>query len=185
LAAQKAILEEVKNNGLKAVILNPTFMLGPYDTKPSSGALLLALYNQEVPGYTASGRNFIHVKDVATAACNALQMGNNGECYIMANENLTYKEFNALVAEELNVKQPYLLIPKPFILLYGIISEIIARISGNDAKISHAVARISLDTNYYSAGKAIHELNLPQTPIREAVREAFDWFKDNGYLENG
>ena len=181
-AAQKLILDYVQNKGLEAIILNPTFMLGPYDTKPSSGALLLALYQQQVPGYTASGRNFIYVKDVAVAACNALTMGRSGHCYIMANENLSYKDFNQLVAKELNIKPPGVLIPKPLILLYGLISEAIALVSGKAPAVSYAVARISLDTNYYSAAKAVEELGLPQTPISTAIKEAFTWFKENGYL---
>ena len=182
LQAQEAILDHVNNHGLDAVIINPTFMLGPYDTKPSSGKLLLALYHQKVPGYTAGGRNFIYVKDVATAACNALKMGRSGECYIMANENITYNEFYQLVAAELEITPPKLFIPKPFILAYGLISQVLAYITGKPPVVSYTVARISIDTNYYTAAKAVKELNLSQTPIKIAVREAFDWFKENGYL---
>ena len=183
LQAQEAILAHVKNHGLDAIIINPTFMLGPYDTKPSSGELLLALYHQKIPGYTSSGRNFIYVKDVAIAACNALSMGRNGECYIMANENLTYDEFNHLVAKELAIKPPKLFIPKPFILAYGLISQALAYITGKPPLVSYTVARLGNETNYYTAAKAVKELNLPQTPIKIAVREAFDWFKENGYLD--
>lgn len=182
LKAKEVIFDNVNNHGLDAVILCPTFMLGPYDTKPSSGELLLALYKRQVPGYTSGGRNFIHVKDVAVAACNALTMGKSGEAYIMANENLSYNDFNQLVADELSINKPKLFIPKPFILLYGLLSQFIAMVTGTTAKVSYPVARISLDTNYYTAAKAIRELELPQTPMRIAVREAFNWFKENEYL---
>lgn len=181
--AQEAILDHVKNHELEAVIINPTFMLGPYDTKPSSGELLLALYHQKIPGYTSSGRNFVYVKDVAVAACNALTMGRSGECYIMANENLTYNEFNQLVAKELNIKPPRLFIPKPFILAYGIISQALAYLTGEPPVVSYTVARLSNETNYYTAAKAVKELEMPQTPIKIAIKEAFDWFKENGYLD--
>jgi dihydroflavonol-4-reductase len=183
LQAQQAILDAVRDKGLNAVILNPTFMLGPYDAKPSSGALLLALYHKKIPGYTASGRNFVHVKDVAVAATNALIMGRSGECYIMANENILYKTFNELVANELNIKPPKFSIPKPFILFYGMVAQMMAILTGKPARISYAIARISLDANFYSGEKAVKELELPQTPIRIAVREAFAWFRENGYLQ--
>jgi len=182
LKAQDTILAYVEKHDLNAVILNPTFMLGPYDTKPSSGALLLALYQQKVPGYTTGGRNFVYVKDVATAASNALTMGQSGQCYIMANENLSYKAFNQMVADELSIKPPKLRIPKPIILLYGLISEFIAKITGKTPAVSYTIARISLDTNYYYAAKAVKELNMPQTPIHTAIKEAFKWFKENGYI---
>lgn len=183
LEAQKAIIKSVDEEGLDAVILNPTFMLGPFDTKPSSGALLLALYNKEVPGYTAGGKNFVYIKDVAVAACNALTRGKKGECYIMANENLSYKSFNKLVAESFKIKPPKWFIPTPFILLFGLLSQTWAKLTNTTPKVSLAVARLSLITNYYTSAKAIRELDMPQTPIKQAVEEAFDWFKQNGYLE--
>lgn len=184
LAAQQAILKSVKKDNLNAVILNPTFMLGPHDTKPSSGALLLALYNGEIPGYTNGGKNFVYVKDVAIAACNALTKGRNGECYLMAHENLSYKNFNQVVADELSIKPPLLNIPNVFILLYGLIAQAFAQMTKSEPKVSYSVAQLSLITNYFTAAKAIKELEMPQTPIKIAVKEAFEWFKQNGYLKN-
>ena len=183
LVAQEAILKSVEEENLNAIILNPTFMLGPYDTKPSSGALLLALYNGEIPGYTNGGKNFVYVKDVAVAACNALTRGKPGECYLMANENLSYKVFNQLVADELAIKPPAFKIPNVFILLYGLISQSFAKMTKREPKVSYSVARLSLITNYFTAAKAVKELDMPQTPIKIAVKEAFDWFKKNGYLD--
>jgi dihydroflavonol-4-reductase len=182
LEAQEIILKSVKDKGLDAVILNPTFMLGSYDTKPSSGALLLALYNGDVPGYTSGGKNFVYVKDVAVAACNALTKGRSGECYLMAKENLSYKEFNQLVANVLSVKPPRIKIPNLLILFYGFVSQTFAQVFKKAPKVSYAVARLSLITNYFTADKAVKELDMPQTPIKIAVKEAFDWFKSNGYL---
>jgi dihydroflavonol-4-reductase len=180
--SQKIVLEAVEHDKLPAIILNPTFMLGPYDTKPSSGELLLALYSGKVPGYTNGGRNYVHVQDVAVASCNALTMGRIGQCYIMANHNLSYVEFNKMVAEELKVKAPGIFVPAPIILLYGVIAEGIARLLGKAPAISLAIAKISLITNYYSSDKAREELDMPQTPIQLAIHDAFDWFKDNDFL---
>ncbi len=182
LAAQQAIIKSVKDAGLDAVILNPTFMLGPYDTKPSSGALLLALYKGEIPGYTNGGKNFVYVKDVAIAACNALKLGKKGECYLMANKNLSYKDFNQLVADELGVKPPKLKIPNLIILFYGILSQWVSKLTKKPPKVSYSVAQLSLITNYFTAAKAVKELNMPQTSIKIAIKEAFEWFKENGYL---
>jgi dihydroflavonol-4-reductase len=83
----------------------------------------------------------------------------------------------------LNIKPPKLFIPKPFILAYGLISQAIAFITGKPPMVSYTVARLGNENNYYTAAKAVKELDLPQTPIRIAIREAFDWFKENGYLD--
>lgn len=181
--AQDEVVREVKDGNLDAVILNPTFMLGPYDSKPSSGELLLSLYYGKIPGYTKGGRNFVHVHDVAVAAANALNMGKSGECYLLANENMPYKDFYSLVSDIAGVKTPNIKIPGSIILTIGWLSERWARLWNKTPKISYAVAQISLLTNYYSSIKAVEELNLPQTPVKQAVQDAFDWFRENGYLE--
>ena len=110
-------------------------------------------------------------------------MGRKGECYIMANENLSYKSFNELVADSFNIKPPKWFIPTPFILLFGFLSQTWAQLTKTTPKVSLAVARLSLITNYYTSAKAIKELDMPQTPIKLAVEEAFEWFKQNDYLK--
>ena len=180
--AQTNLLKAVQNQKLAAIVVNPTFMLGPYDTKPSSGALLVALYEGKVPGHTKSGRNFIYVKDAATAIVNALTQGRIGECYILGHENLSYKEFYQIVGEQLHINPPKFLIPKPLILLFGWVSQTIANLTGKPAAISLPVAKASLDTHFYSSKKAVSELGLPQTPIAVAVKEAFEWFRTNNYI---
>jgi dihydroflavonol-4-reductase len=42
---------------------------------------------------------------------------------------------------------------------------------------------VACDGHYFSPAKAIAELNLPQTPLAEAVRDAMAWFEANGYLK--
>jgi len=177
--SHKIILNAIKEDNINAVIVNPTFMIGEYDSKPGSGALILALYNNKVPGCTNGGRNFINVKDAAIGTCNALKMGRKGESYILGNENLSYAEFNDLVCTELDANAVHRRIPHIFIYLYGYISEFISFFTRSEPVVSVAVARVSTDNNYYISTKAINELELPQTPVRNAIREAFDWYVKN------
>ncbi len=89
--AQKSLLRWHTQRALPVIIINPTFMIGPYDSKPSSGKILHALYNGKLPAYTSGGRNFVNAEDVATSVVNALTKGRLGECYIVGGENLTIK----------------------------------------------------------------------------------------------
>jgi dihydroflavonol-4-reductase len=181
--AQQFILKEVKENGLPAVIVNPTFMFGPYDSNPSSGAMIVALYNGKVPGYTKGGRNYVCVKDAAVAIANALTKGRIGECYILGNQNLSYKEAFGKIAATIDVKPPALPIPGVFAKLYGGIGSAIGKISGKTPAISYPLARIACDEHYFSPAKAVRELELPQTPIDKGIKECFEWLKENGYLD--
>lgn len=181
---QQFILKEVKENKLPAIIVNPTFMFGPYDSNPSSGAMIVALYKGKVPGYTSGGRNYICAKDAAVAIANALTKGRVGECYILGNQNLSYQEAFNKIATTIGVNPPGIPIPSVFAKLYGGIGSVIGKITGKAPAISYPLSRIACDEHYYSAAKAIKELQLPQTPIDVGIKECFEWLKTNGYLEN-
>lgn len=180
--AQEYILDAVKNQGLPAVIVNPTFMIGPYDSKPSSGQMILALHKGKVPGYTSGGKNYVAVKDVALAMVNAIEKGRIGECYILGNENLTYKEAFNKLANAIGANPPKLKLADVVVKSYGAINSALAKIFKFEPAVTKELAIISCDHHYYSVEKARKELDLPQTPIEVAAKECFEWFKENGYL---
>jgi len=180
--AQDLVLEAVNNDGLPAVIVNPTFMIGPYDSKPSSGKMILALHKGKVPGYTKGGKNYVAVKDAAVAIANAIDKGRTGECYILGNENLTYKEAFEKLANAIGAKPPKLKMANFVVKLYGTVSSLLAKIFNFNPAVTRELAIISCDHHYYSAEKARKELDLPQTPIETAAKECFEWFKENNYI---
>ena len=180
--AQKIVLNEIKENNLPAMIVNPTFMIGPYDVKPSSGKMIISVIQGKVPGYAPGGRNFAYVRDVAQAIVNAVTMGRLGECYILGGTNLSYKQMFGKIASIFNVKPPKLGIPAFAVLIYGRILSIVGNMSGKEPVISYPLGVISNELHYYSSAKAVKELNMPQTDIEFAINEAVDWFKQENYL---
>jgi dihydroflavonol-4-reductase len=181
--AQQLILTAVKDQGLPAIIVNPTFMIGPYDSRPSSGAMILAIHNSKVPGYSSGGKNYVAVKDVATAMANAITMGRIGECYIAGNVNLDFKEAFGLIAKTINAKAPTRKLSNFAVITFGAISSFLAKVFNYYPAVTKELATISTENHYYSVEKARKELLLPQTPLDLAIQECYDWFKENGYLK--
>ena len=181
-AATDLVLRAVAQEQLPAVLVHPTFMLGPQDAKPTSNALVLELWRGRLPGYPPGGKNYVHVRDVATATVNALTQGRVGESYILGNENLSYREAFGLMANVLGVSSPRWPIPAGLAVLYGGICDVKARLSGRPARLNAAMAAVANDGHYFNVQKARQELALPQTPIGQAVAEALDWFKTNHYV---
>lgn len=181
--AQQLVLEAVKKQGLPAVIVNPTFMWGPYDSKPGAGAMILAIYQKKVPASAPGGRNYIYVKDVVIAIANALEKGTEGHCYIAGNENLNYKEAFAKIAKVVGVKAPGIKIPGAVTKAYGWMGTSLSNLTGKPPTVSYAMAQISCDDHYFSADKAVKELGMPQTNIEVAIKECFTWLNENGYCE--
>lgn len=181
--AQNLVLKAVAEQGLPAVVVNPTFMIGPYDSRPSSGAMILALHKGKVPGYTTGGKNFVAVKDVAFAMANAIEMGRIGECYILGNANLSYKQAFDLMAKTINVKPPTRKLTTFMVTTYGTLNSFFAKIFNYYPAVTKELSIISCENHFYSVEKARQELKLPQTPIETAVTECYNWFVENGYIK--
>ncbi len=181
-AATELVRRAAHEDNVPAVLVHPSFLIGPLDSKPSSGAMLLAVARRQLPGYTAGGKNFIHVRDAAVGTVNALTMGRVGQSYILGHENLTYQEAFTLMASVAGVAPPRFALLPGLTRLYGQVNDWRATLTGKPAQVTLPMAMIANDGHYFSSQKAINELNLPQTPIREAIQEAYDWFTEHGYV---
>lgn len=181
--ALKLVLDAAAGRGFPALTVNPTFMIGPWDATPSSGTMLLKLAAGKVPGYTSGGKCWVHARDVAAAAVNALTIGRIGESYIAGNENLDYGEFFRLAAGVIGVAPPRLKMATPLVLATGALGSLGAAITGKPPLLSYTMAKIGCDGHYYDPSKARRELAMPSTPLETAVDECFRWLKDNGYTE--
>lgn len=180
---QEKVIEAVKKRGLDAVVVCPTFMIGPYDSKPSSGAMIIAIAKGNLPGYSSGGKNWVCVKDVAQAVCNALTMGESGETYIAGGENLTYVQAVKRIAAALGqTKLPKFIVPGFLLKFIGFMGTVGGKLTGKAPQLSYNLAQIACDGHYFSPAKAIRELKMPQTPIEVGVKEAQEWFKNHGYL---
>ncbi|HUT53342.1 MAG TPA: NAD-dependent epimerase/dehydratase family protein [bacterium] len=176
--AMGLVLDYVRQKGLNAVVVCPTFMIGPYDAGPSSGELIRQFISRGLRVATAGGRNFAHPRDVARAMVAALERGRSGECYILGGVNLTYMDFFTKVAKVAGLTPPRLVLPRAVVLAGGTAGSLYERISGKRALINLSLARLSLLGTYYSPAKAIKELGLAQTPIETAIEESIRSLKE-------
>jgi len=179
--AQQYVLEQVALKGLQAVVVNPTFMVGAYDVKPSSGKLILHGINKRMVFYPPGGKNFVHVKDVCTGIVNALLIGTVGDCYLLAGENLTYKDFFKLL-NKVSGQQPMMVrVPRPIFKILGIMGTLLGTLRKNSVRLDYSAAYMLCIYNYYSGEKSERELFVSYAPTESAVKLALNWFKDNHY----
>ncbi|MBS0032035.1 NAD-dependent epimerase/dehydratase family protein [Chitinophaga sp. 22321] len=176
--AQQYILEQVAARQLPAIVVNPTFMIGPNDVKPSSGKLILYGLKHRLLFYPPGGKNFVYIKDVCKGIINALEKGKMGDCYLLAGQNLTYGEFFRLLKKISGKRQLLIRIPR-FVLKIG---GMIGSLPGISGKLNYSTAYMLCLDNYYSGKKSERELQLRYTPVEAAVSGALTWFKENNYF---
>ncbi|MDR6781822.1 dihydroflavonol-4-reductase [Pedobacter africanus] len=179
--AQQYVLEQVVNKGLQAVIINPTFMIGQGDAKPSSGKIIMHGINKRVVFYPPGGKNFVHINDVCTGIANAIEMGKNGDCYLLAGENLSYAAFFKLLNKVSGQKPVMFRIPQFVLKMIGIMGTLLGLLSKTSVKLNYSAAYMLCIYNYYSGKKSERELMVKYTPVEKAISNALTWFKENNY----
>lgn len=179
--AQQYVLEQVQARQLPAIVVNPTFIIGPHDFKPSSGKLLLYGLHKKLLWYPPGGKNFVYVNDVCQGIINALAIGKTGSCYLLAGHNLTYREFFRLLNNISKEKQLMVRIPAFLLKLAGMIGSLKAMVTGKPGKLTWSAAYLLCLDNYYSGKKAETELMVKYTPMEAGLANAWAWFKENEY----
>src|SRR5215472_5035266 len=99
IAAERRVEAMVANDGLPAVIVNPSTPIGPRDVKPTpTGRIIVEAACGRIPGFVDTGLNLVHVDDVAMGHFLALERGKIGERYILGGENLPLQQMLADIA---------------------------------------------------------------------------------------
>ena len=167
---------------VEVVVVNPDYILGPWDVKPTSGQLIVTMAKQWVPFYPRGGKCFQHVRDCADGHILAMDRGTPGRRYLLGNENLSYKAFMGIVAEVVGQRPPAAPLPDVAVRAAGFAGRLGSEIDPHRfAGLDEQVLRSMQQERYRSGARAHTELGVPQTPIREAVEEAYAWFRAHGY----
>lgn len=175
--AEQIFKDAAATTGKHIVIINPSFMIGAFDPKPSSGKLMLMGYRKPLLLIPGGGKNFVPVIDVATVACNALTQGRSGERYLATGVDLSFRDFFRLQKQTGNYNQLIIRIPSIFLKVLGRAGDLLRKLG-----VKTDICSMNLDQlmirEYYSNRKAQEELGLKPTPLEKAVNEALEWFNN-------
>lgn len=182
----EVVARELVQKGLPIVIVNPSAPVGPRDVKPTpTGKVIVDFLNRAMPAYLDTGLNWVHVRDVAVGHILAAEKGRVGERYILghAEGNWTMREAFEVLEKITRVRAPKVALPYFIPLLAACVEEGISKFTGKPPKAPLAGVRMARYKMFFNPAKAIRELGLPQTPPREALADAAEWFRQNDYLK--
>lgn len=182
-SAAEQMAMEFAAQGAPVIIVNPSAPAGPFDARPTpTGRIILDFLNGRLPAYVDTGLNWVHVRDVAIGHILAAEKGRIGERYILghAEGNWTLRETLEVLASITGLPAPRVRIPHVLALGAGCFSEALARLTGRPPRAPLAGARMARHKMWFNPAKAIRELGLPQTPPRQALADAVEWFRANG-----
>jgi dihydroflavonol-4-reductase len=184
LAEQVAL--EYASQGLPLVIVNPSTPVGAWDVRPTpTGQMLVDFLRGKMPAFLDSGLNLIHVRDVAQGHLLAETRGRVGEKYILGHQNLTLAEIFAKLAQISGLRAPRWRLPYYPILGLAYVNEFWSTwITRRPPLVPLTAVKMAKKFMYFDSQKAVRELGLPQTPVDQALHEAVDWFRHQGYIKS-
>jgi dihydroflavonol-4-reductase len=91
--------------GLNAVVVNPSIILGAGNWNDGSTAIFKRVY-EGLNWYTEGTAGFVDVRDVCKAMILLMQAEVSAERYIISGENCTFRKVFDTIADEFNVKRP-------------------------------------------------------------------------------
>lgn len=169
--------------GLPLVIVNPSTPVGPLDIKPTpTGKIIVDFLKRKMPAYLDTGLNIIAVEDCARGHILAEQKGEIGRKYVLGNTNLTLRDIFNLLEEITGLSAPRVRLPYAPILMAAYVNEAIAKVTGREPLIPLAGVQMAAKFMYFDSSRAVNELGLPQTPVRDALERAVEWFRGHNYL---
>jgi dihydroflavonol-4-reductase len=178
---ERAVLEKA-DDGLHVVVVNPGFMLGPWDWKPSSGRMLLEVAQRFTPAAPPGGMSLCDVRDVADAVLAAAEKGQPRRRYILAGHNMTYFKGWELFAQVAGAKPPLVEAGPIGLTMAGWFGDLWTHLSGREGDVNSAAIKMASVYHYYSSARAEAELGYRSRPAEVSVRDAWQWFVQHGYV---
>jgi len=179
----EAVIREEVARGLDAVIVNPVYMIGPWDWKPSSGRMLLEVAAGRGLFAPPGSNDFVDVRDVATGILAALDRGQTGRRYILGGHRLSYLDAWRVFARAAGRMQPLGIAPRPIVHAAGMLGDVAGLFRGREPDVNSAATRMSMLDHNFTSRRAEQELGYHVRPFEETVDQAWAWFVERGYAQ--
>jgi dihydroflavonol-4-reductase len=183
-AGEREVREGIEQ-GLDAVILNPTSVIGPDDYQLSHmGTALLAMAQGKLPALIEGGFDWVDVRDVVAGAIAAEEKAPQAAKYMLSGHFATVCELAELTEEILGVPAPRFVCPAWLARTGAPVVTAFNQITRSRPLFTDVSLRALDRCNHQiSHARATRELNYNPRPLRETLRDTFLWFEKAGLLD--
>ena len=182
--ATQMVLDSVKVMGLKACVVHPSGILGPYDhALGETTRTVLQIIKGEMPMGMQGSFNLCDVRDLAAGTIAAIDKGRIGECYILANKTVTLKEMCDMLHAECNAKKIKFYLPL----------DLADKIAAGLEKQAEKTGKMPLMTtfsvynlarnNEFDYSKAENELGYTTRSYEETIHDEVQWMIAEGLID--
>ncbi len=177
--ATQLVLDAAKE-GLDALVVHPSGIIGPNGLPTGNMAQLITLYlNKKLPVAIKGGFDFVDVRDVARGIVQACRKGRKGECYILSNRYVELEELFTLLAEISGRKKIRVYIPLWVAKAFAPLAELHYKATHQTPVFTgYSIYTVSQGTAF-SHQKATEEFGYQTRPLKESLTDIAAWIKES------
>ena len=181
--ASQAVLDAVHDQGLNACIVHPSGIMGPEDYAiGETTGTLIKIIKGEMPAGIDGSFNLCDVRDLAAGTIAAADKGKAGECYILANEPVSFRDFSRMVSDEAGCKKVGMFLPIWAANMMGGMMEKQAKKKGSKPMMTRFSVYNLARNNQFDSTKAIRELGYSTRSYRDTIHDEIVWLKETGKI---
>ncbi|HLK30951.1 MAG TPA: NAD-dependent epimerase/dehydratase family protein [Puia sp.] len=158
--------------GLNAVIVNPSTVIGFGDWNTTSCAIFKTVYDQ-LPWYTNGINGFIDVEDAAKAIGRLMENDITNERFILSGETSSFREVFNLIADEFGKRHPTMEATPFLAAIAWRIEKIKSMFTGKPSILTKESAMLAMTKTYFDNSKILKALpDFSFTPLQQTIKKA-------------
>ncbi len=156
--------------GLNAVIVNPSIIIGPGNWDSGTGALF-KLIAKGIPFYPTGSMGFVDVRDVARSMILLMDSSVQAERFIINSENLSYREVFSLIATSVGKRPPMHKLSFGIAYTTALANEILSYILPIPEVITREMITSAFSHKTYCNDKIKNAIGISFMPIEQSIRD--------------
>ncbi|HRH47852.1 MAG TPA: NAD-dependent epimerase/dehydratase family protein [Panacibacter sp.] len=163
--------------GLNAVVVNPTIILGTADWNKGSAAIFKNAY-KEFPWFTEGVTGFVDVEDLVKAMTLLMESDISNERFIISAENIPYRELFTQIANEFGRRPPHKKVTTFIAALVWRIEAVKGFLTGKQPLLTKETSRTAQAKVYFDNSKLFKYFpEFKYQPLKNSVTRICNEFK--------
>jgi dihydroflavonol-4-reductase len=172
---------DATRHGLRAVIVNPTLCLGPWDIRAPHLCAIPMLLRGYVPATTSQMLNVIDVRDMAAALLAAVSAERYGEPLLVSAHNISNRDLYSIICELGGVPKPRASVAPSVAFGGTFLAEAASATVGAATTGLSGMIMLASSFDYLPHVNAIEALGIEPRPLSATITDAIHWYRQIGY----
>ena len=177
-AEAEDLIRAAISRGLNAVFVNPSHIIGRYDTE--NWARMITLVEKgKLPGIPPGSGSFCHAEQVARAQISAVKAGRVGENYLLGGTDASFLQVIRIIGEITQSPVPKRPMPALLLKAYAQVLAAISRITAREPMLTPEGAAMVTEHPRVASNKAERELDYRPVDLRTMLLDAYRWLSES------